>query len=108
MDLKRIADKAKGLVDKRGGTGSLKEDAAELKDIAGGQGSVGDKAKAAFEAIKDPGADAGAEEVGEKVQEAAPEPPRGRRDREERPGGGRDQRGAGRRGERRRGRGRGV
>jgi hypothetical protein len=58
MDLKRIGDKAKDLVDKRGGTGSLKKDAAELKDIAGGEGSLMDKAKAAVEAIKDPGDDA--------------------------------------------------
>ena len=55
MDFRRIADKAKQLVDKRGGTGSLKEDAEELRDIARGQGSVADKAKAAVEAIKAPG-----------------------------------------------------
>jgi hypothetical protein len=57
MDLKRIGDKAKDLVDKRGGTGSLKKDAEELKDIARGEGSLMDKAKAAVEAIKDPGGD---------------------------------------------------
>jgi hypothetical protein len=34
----------------------LKEDIAELKDIAQGEGSLMDKAKAAVEAVKDPGA----------------------------------------------------
>jgi hypothetical protein len=56
MDLRSLANKAKQIVDKRGGVGSLKEDAEELKDIAGGGGSVTDKAKAAAEAVKDPGA----------------------------------------------------
>jgi hypothetical protein len=52
VDLSRLTRKAKELVDKRGGTQSLKEDAAELKDIAQGRGSMGDKAKEALEAIK--------------------------------------------------------
>ena len=56
MDLKKLADEAKDLVDKRGGTDSLKEDAEELKDIVGGDESLADKAKDAAEAIKDPGA----------------------------------------------------
>jgi hypothetical protein len=56
MDLNRWTAKAKGLLQRRGGTDSLKEDAAELRDVAGRQGSAGDKAKAAFEAIKEPGA----------------------------------------------------
>jgi hypothetical protein len=51
-----MAAMAKGLIDKRGGTGALKEDATELKDIATGQGSLTDKAKRAAEALKDPGA----------------------------------------------------
>ena len=55
-NFKRIADKAKEQVDKRGGTDALKEDAAELKDIAKGKGSLKDKAKEAAEAVKDPGA----------------------------------------------------
>ena len=37
MDFKKLADRAKRTVDKRGGPESLKEDAAELKDIATGQ-----------------------------------------------------------------------
>jgi hypothetical protein len=56
VNFKRITDQAKKLVEKRGGTDALKEDAEELKDIAKGKGSVKDKAKAAGEAIKDPGA----------------------------------------------------
>ena len=55
-NLKKVADKAKEQVDKRGGTEALKEDAAELKGIAKGKGSLKDKAKAAGKAIKDPGA----------------------------------------------------
>ena len=45
-----IADKAKHVA------GNIAEDAKEVKDIAKGEGSIGDKAKAAVEAIKDPGA----------------------------------------------------
>jgi hypothetical protein len=57
MDLKKIADEAKGLLDKRGGTEGVEEDLGELKDIAARDGSLVDKAKAAAEAIKDPGDD---------------------------------------------------
>ena len=56
VNLRRLTDQAKKMVNKRGGTGALKEDADELKDIAKGKGSLKDKAKAAGEAIKDPGA----------------------------------------------------
>jgi peptidoglycan hydrolase CwlO-like protein len=56
MDFKKLTNRAKGLVDKRGGTDALKDDLSELKDIAKGKGSVGDKAKAAAAALKDPGA----------------------------------------------------
>jgi hypothetical protein len=55
VNFRRITDQAKKLVERRGGTDALKEDAEELKDIAKGEGSVKDKAKAAGEAIKDPG-----------------------------------------------------
>ena len=55
VNFRRLADQAKKIVDKRGGTGALKEDAEELKDIATGKGSLKDKAKAAGEAVKDPG-----------------------------------------------------
>ena len=56
MNLKSLQRKAKQLIDKRGGTDSLKADAEELKDIAKGPGSVADKAKRAGDALKDPGA----------------------------------------------------
>jgi len=56
MDLGKLTDKAKRMIHKRGGMDALKEDAAELKDIATGEGSITDKAKAAADAIKDPGA----------------------------------------------------
>jgi hypothetical protein len=55
VNFRRLADQAKKIVDKRGGTDALKEDAEELKDIATGKGSLKDKAKAAGEAVKDPG-----------------------------------------------------
>jgi hypothetical protein len=54
-NVKRIADKAKDQVEKRGGSDALKGDAAELKGIAKGKGSLKDKAKAAGKALKDPG-----------------------------------------------------
>ena len=58
VDFKRITDTAKDLVDKRGGTDRLKEDAAELRNIAKGPGSFQDKAKAAVDALKAPGENA--------------------------------------------------
>jgi len=56
MDISKLTDQAKKLIDDRGGADALKEDAEELKDIATGDGSMTDKGKAAFDAIKDPGA----------------------------------------------------
>lgn len=61
MNLKSLFNKGKKIVDQRGGVDSLKEDAAELKDIAKGKGSLTDKAKGAAAAIKDPGAPGGEE-----------------------------------------------
>ena len=67
MDIKKIqkiADQAKRLLDEHGDdikkewkqrAPGLKDDAAQLKTIAKGDGSLTDKAKAAFEAIKDAG-----------------------------------------------------
>jgi hypothetical protein len=54
-----LVNKAKKVVDQRGGTEALKQDADELKDIARGQGSAQEKAKRAAEALKDPGAPGG-------------------------------------------------
>ena len=103
MDLKKLTDKAKELVDKRGGTDSLKEDAEELKGIATGQGSLTDKAKAAAGALKDPGADD--ESPGSMASapepSTAPEPAARAEDGGERAGRGR--RGRGRRAGRRNG-----
>jgi hypothetical protein len=56
MDLKSLFKRGKKTVDDRGGAESLKADAGELKDVAGGQGSATEKAQDATEAIKDPGA----------------------------------------------------
>jgi hypothetical protein len=56
VNFKKFADKAKDVVDKRGGMGSLKEDAEELRGIAKGEGSFKDKATEAAAAVKDPGA----------------------------------------------------
>lgn len=58
MDFKKLTSRAKDLVEKRGGTNALKEDAEELKGIAKGEGSLTDKAKAAAAALKEPGAGA--------------------------------------------------
>ena len=60
MDWKTLAGEARQVVDKRGGPESVKEDAAELKDIAQGKGTVAEKLKAAAEALKEPGAHEGA------------------------------------------------
>jgi hypothetical protein len=57
VNLRRLTDQAKKIVEKRGGTDALKEDADELKDIAKGKGGLKDKAKAAGKALKDPGAE---------------------------------------------------
>jgi hypothetical protein len=55
MDLNKLKAKAEDLIEQRGGMDALKGDAEELKDIATGKGSLSDKAKAAAEAVKDPG-----------------------------------------------------
>jgi hypothetical protein len=60
MDFKKLAQQAKDAVDKRGGTDALKEDFAELKGIAKGQGSLTDKAKEAAAVLKEPGDSANA------------------------------------------------
>jgi len=56
MDWKAMADKAKQVFQQRGGAKAAKEDAEELRNIAQGQGSFGDKAKEAAAAIREPGA----------------------------------------------------
>ena len=61
MDLTRAFRRAKKVVDDRGGTDALKEDAQELASVAKGKGNLTDKAKAAADAVKDPGAPGGAQ-----------------------------------------------
>ena len=56
MRLNDLMNRAKRIVDQRGGSDALKEDAQELKDIASGKGTAQEKAKRAAEALKDPGA----------------------------------------------------
>jgi hypothetical protein len=56
MDFNKLKDKAKSMIDKRGGPESVKEDAGELKDVATSDESLTEKGKDAAEAIKDPGA----------------------------------------------------
>ena len=51
-----IVNKAKTVIDERGGIGALKDDASELAGIVQSDGSLMDKAKQAASAIKDPGA----------------------------------------------------
>lgn len=55
-EAKQLADEAKHLVEERGGTDALKADAAELKNIVTGEGSLTTKAQEAVQALKDPGA----------------------------------------------------
>ena len=56
MDIGKIEEEAKKVIDERGGMDSVKDDALEVKDIVGKDESLTDKAKDTFEALKDPGA----------------------------------------------------
>jgi hypothetical protein len=51
----RLANKAREMFNKRGGTEAAKGDLQELKDIHKRGGSMSDKAKAAVDALKEPG-----------------------------------------------------
>jgi hypothetical protein len=66
MGLSDLLDRAKGIVQRRGGTEALKEDAQELKDVATSDASMTDKVKEAAEAVKEPGAKGPGEEAGAK------------------------------------------
>ena len=57
---KELAGDAKDFVKEHGGdlAENLKEDVGELKDIAEGEGSLTDKAKAAVDAVREHGDDA--------------------------------------------------
>jgi hypothetical protein len=66
MDWKRLANRAKEQIDKRGGTEGLKRDATNVKDIARSPGSLTDKAKQAAEVLKQP---TGAEKTSEAAKD---------------------------------------
>ena len=50
-----LANRAREIFNKRGGSDAAKGDLQELKDIHARGGSMSDKAKAAVDALKDPG-----------------------------------------------------
>jgi hypothetical protein len=77
MDFKKLADKAKDTIDKRGGMDALKADAEELKKVAKGKGSLTDKAKAAAAAIKEPGSGRSAQKQPEAEPEGERHPAKG-------------------------------
>ena len=56
MNFDKLRRQAQQIYTKRGGSAAAKADGQELKDIAAGKGSLADKAKAAAQALKDPGA----------------------------------------------------
>jgi hypothetical protein len=63
MDWKQLTDRAKVMIDQRGGAQSVIEDAGEVKyivggpgTIVGGPGTIGDKAKRALDALRERGA----------------------------------------------------
>jgi len=72
MDFKSLADRAKDMFTKRGGAEAAKEDLGELRDIAGKDESLGEKAKEAAEALKDPGAPGAASSPGGTAGPTAP------------------------------------
>ena len=55
VNFKKLTDKAKDAVEKRGGTDALKADAKEVGNIFKGKGSLKEKAAKAKDAVKDPG-----------------------------------------------------
>jgi hypothetical protein len=59
VNFNKLFRRAKKVVDDRGGTNALKQDAEEVAAVAKGRGSAGDKLKAAADALKDPGAPGG-------------------------------------------------
>jgi hypothetical protein len=61
MDFNRLIGKGKKLIDDRGGTDALKQDAQELADVAKGGGSLTDKGKAAAAALREPGSNTDAQ-----------------------------------------------
>jgi hypothetical protein len=62
MGLSDLVNRARDIVQKRGGTEALKADAEELKDIAKSDASTSEKLKKGAEALKEPGAQGGRQE----------------------------------------------
>jgi hypothetical protein len=55
MDFEKLAKQAQHVLDERGGIEGVKEDAEELKGIAGEHAGLAEKAKEAAAALKVPG-----------------------------------------------------
>ncbi len=53
MDFEKLTTKAKEFVDEHGGVDELKKEAEKLKGIAGGEGTLSDKARAASQVAKE-------------------------------------------------------
>jgi hypothetical protein len=53
VNFKKLADRAKTVVEQQGGSDALKEKAERMKAATAGKGSIGDKAKAAAAAAKE-------------------------------------------------------
>jgi hypothetical protein len=53
MDFNQLAGKAKEFVDEHGGVDELKKEAEKLRQIAGGEGTLSEKAKAASTVAKE-------------------------------------------------------
>ncbi len=68
VNFKKLTDQAnrmKDLIDQQGGTDAVKDKAMRVKDIAVGEGSLSEKAKAAADVAKERPEGAEAEEAGE-------------------------------------------
>ena len=55
VDFSKLTNRAKQVVQQRGGMDSVKKDAGQLRDIARQPGSATDKVKAAAAALREPG-----------------------------------------------------
>jgi hypothetical protein len=87
MGLSDMINRAKDIVQKRGGTDALKEDAQELKDVARSDAKMSDKVKEGVEAIKEPGAKRPGQEPGAESPGQEPEAKRpGQEPEAKRPG----------------------
>ena len=53
VNFKKLADRARDVVEQQGGTDALKEKAQRMKEAASGQGSASDKAKAAAQVARE-------------------------------------------------------